>query len=175
MKFWSRWFPPGVRQAALPTDAIDVSAEERPIPLAGRLLVNKLEEDEGFWRLGEIERVLPQSGQRQTIWLLTSDDHMLLAEALVVERRALLHLSSFFPTQAMVETSYPVGKTIQRPDYLAQTAASSVADACALHRQTVAQFSLTHRAPVAIKEVAQVLEWDKIYRERHTRRRRRRG
>jgi hypothetical protein len=119
----------------------------------------------GFRRLGE--RFLRLNGVLRYEWLLTDDATTYIS---VVESRvvgALVACYSAFADGAWVQTNYPRGEVIERPDYVARFARTGVGDALVIHRKNIERLRPLHGDPRAVRTMADAQELDAEYRSRH--------
>ena len=74
---------------------------------------------------------------------------------------------SAFADGAFVETTYPAGTALRRPDLVASVVRTSPEDAVTTHRQLLAECSATHGRPLQNRTMADLLERDATYRARY--------
>ena len=121
----------------------------------------------GFSRIGERYVVLPGRG-RVDEWTWTDETGSTYVS--VVPSRyigALMCAYTVFPDGTWLQTNFPRGETIDRPNYVARVVASSPADAIAAHRADVARLRGAHGAPRPVRTMADSLRMDAEYRSRH--------
>jgi hypothetical protein len=123
----------------------------------------------GFSRLGEAG--LPQgarlSGPVQ-IWYFADRDRTTIAGTFVTNRpHAILY--SWFGLQAVVVTAYPVGDTIERPNYRYHTIGTTLAEAYHHHVAQLADFQMRFGDPIRFDSMAKVIELDRHYNHKFSR------
>ncbi len=120
----------------------------------------------GFERIGERTLVLPD-GVRRFEWDLVDRDSTTYVAMGPVGPGARMTCYSAFADGAFVETTYPVGTALRRPDLLASVVRTSPEDAVTTHRQLLAECSATHGRPLQNRTMADLLERDATYRARY--------
>jgi hypothetical protein len=154
----------GVRNRRL----ADGSAMAPPAPPAVALMAERLGRL-GFQRIGERTLVLPGEGRRFE-WNLVdraTTTYVALVPTTPLLGGVLLACYSAFGDGAFVQTTWPRGATINRPDLLASAVATSPEDTVAMHLRTVAEFSRLHGQPLPNRSMADLLARDATYRTRH--------
>lgn len=74
---------------------------------------------------------------------------------------------SAFADGAFVETAYPIGTPVHRPDLVADVVTSSPEDAVAAHRRLMSEASSAHGPALSNRSMKDLLLRDATYRERH--------
>jgi hypothetical protein len=146
----------------------DGSAMAPPAPPAVALMAERLGRL-GFERIGERTLVLPGE-KRRFEWNLVDRDtttYVAIVPTTPSLGGVLLACYSAFGDGAFVQTTWPRGATINRPDLLASTVATSPEDTLAMHVRNVAEFSRLHGQPLANRSMADLLARDATYRTRH--------
>jgi len=122
----------------------------------------------GFHRIGERTLVLPD-GRRAFEWLW-ADDTGYTYVASVPSRLlsgALVACYTAFADWSWLQTNFPRGETIDRPDYVARAVTTSIGDAVAAHRAEAGRLIPIHGAPRPVRSMADSLQHDAEYRTRH--------
>lgn len=126
---------------------------------------------QGFTRLGEAG--LPQgarlSGPVQ-IWYFVDSTKTTFAVTFITDRAHAI-IYSWFGSEAVVITAYPVGDHIEQPNYRYTTISTSVADAYRHHLAQTADFQIRYGDPMHFESMATVLELDRQYNQKFSRRR----
>ena len=120
----------------------------------------------GFERIGERTLVLP-GGLRRFEWDLVDTSSTTYVAVGPVDRGARMTCYSAFADGAFVETAYPVGTALRRPDLVASVVQTSPQDAVTAHRQLLTECSATHGRALENRTMADLLERDATYRVRH--------
>lgn len=127
--------------------------------------------NQGFSRLGEAG--LPAgarlSGPVQ-IWYFVDPDKTTIAGTFVTDRAHAI-IYSWFGRQAVVITAYPVGDRIDQPNYRYSTISTSVADAYRHHLAQLADFKARYGTPTRFENMAMVLDLDRQYNQKFSRKR----
>lgn len=121
----------------------------------------------GFERIGERYLQLPGSGLRYD-WVVgepSGETYVVVVPSTVLG--AFVACYSVFPDGTWLQTHYPRGETIERPDFVVSFVSSSIADALAAHRRRLTALVATHGAPRPIRTMADALWADDDYRTRH--------
>jgi hypothetical protein len=121
----------------------------------------------GFSRIGERFVVLPGRG-RVDEWTWTDETGSTYVS--VVPSRyigALMCAYTVFPDGTWLQTNFPRGETIDRPNYVAHFVDSSPADAIAAHRADIERLRPAHGQPRPVRTMADSLRMDAEYRSRH--------
>ena len=144
----------------------DAGPLEVPPPPA---LAARLEElrSLGFSRIGERYIRLPNTPVRYD-WVMGEPSGETYALGVVsVIGGFLVALYSSFADSTWVTTTFPRGETIDRPTFHAAFVDTSLADALATHRATVAQLAVHHGRPRHVLTMADSLRMDADYRSHH--------
>ncbi|HEX8024752.1 MAG TPA: hypothetical protein VF484_00975, partial [Candidatus Limnocylindrales bacterium] len=145
----------------------DAGPEEIPPPAPVATVLEELG-TLGFHRIGERTLVLPD-GRRAFEWLWA--DELGYTYVAVVPSRilsgALVACYTAFADWSWLQTNFPRGETIDRPDYHARAVTTSVADQVAAHRAEAGRLAMTHGAPRPVRTMADSLQHDAEYRTRH--------
>ena len=123
----------------------------------------------GFRRVGERTLVLPGQGRRFE-WNLAdqpSTTYVSLGPAPSLPGGVLVHFYSAFGDGAFVQTAFPKGASIQRPDFLSGAVVSSPEDTYVEHQRRVSAFSQRHGPPLLNRSMADLLQRDDTYRSRY--------
>ena len=127
----------------------------------------------GFVRLGEIGLKVPwHSIQYERVFC--SPDHSIIAEATEIMPN-MVQFSTTFHDGAVVETVYPMGENINTTDFVSHTITSNVETAYQHHCQLISESSKKHSDPVRMPTIAELLQWEIVYRERYALRKFRRS
>jgi hypothetical protein len=142
----------------------------------------------GFRRLGEVQLDLPglrlvesvQTGvradkgpgmTRHTIFLFVDGAGTILAETGYIDGSpVLVSFSTTFSDETVVETMYPLGESIDDPDFHCGTVSSSLETAYDEQRLHIARWTMRHGSPRAVGAVADYLRDEANYRARFARR-----
>jgi hypothetical protein len=155
------WVPPVTRE---------VSLEEQPLP-------QELEKNAqiltilGFHSIGVTQtRVFPE-GEGNTWWYLHPDGEIF---AEMIQYRRAVAFDTWFPNDAYILTSCPFGEKIRTPMFHCRFAAGSLEAAFNYHTQQVDIWRWLHGDPVRFASIAEMLEYEPVYRRlyriRHMRR-----
>jgi hypothetical protein len=121
----------------------------------------------GFGRVGERSLRLPD-GKPRYEWILA--DREATSYAVVVVSRVFgFHMAiySAFPDGTWIQTSFPRGEVINRPDYVGRFVTTSPEDAVEAHHALLARVRGEHGAPRHIRSMADAMRLDDDYRTRH--------
>jgi hypothetical protein len=166
------WFTPSALRALRLYGGVRT---RRPVP-AGPLEVAPPEEVSlaiadlrrlGFTRIGERTLQLPDGPIRME-WIMS--DGPATTYALVVASRVFGYFMSLYSAYydgTWVQTSYPRGETIDRPDYIARFVETSIEDAVTIQRRELARLRAGHGQPRSIRSMADAMQLDADYRTRH--------
>jgi hypothetical protein len=167
-----------------PMDASDLHLAP-PQPL--RPLVSRLESI-GFARLGEVQLELPgrklvqlsptgwpvvtgPEVARDTAWLFIDPSATIVAEAVSVEGvKPLIAFSTMFADGSVVETMYPLGESIDDPDFHSGHVSYSLETAFDEQRLHVDRWRMRHGTPRPVASMGDYLRIDAEYRERFAKR-----
>jgi len=120
----------------------------------------------GFSRIGERYVVLPSRG-RVDEW--TWRDETGSTYVSIVPSRyigALMCAYSVFPDGLWLQTNFPRGETLDRPDHIARVVDSNPVDAIAAHRADIDRLRPAHGNPRLVRTMAESLRMDAEYRSR---------
>jgi hypothetical protein len=123
----------------------------------------------GFRRIGERTLVLPGVGRRFE-WNLVDESTITYVALVPVPSSpigARMSCYSAFPDGAFVATSFPDGTVVTRDDLLTGPAGRTPAECVDEHRRRTMEFSGMHGAPLRNQTMADLLQRDATYRERH--------
>lgn len=123
----------------------------------------------GFERIGERTLVLPGE-KRRFEWNLVdraTTTYVALVPTTASVGGVLMACYSAFADGSFVQTTWPKGATIQRPDLVTTAVTGSLEDALAMHISIVAKFSRLHGQPLPNGSMADLLARDATYRTRH--------
>lgn len=142
---------------------VDVSAENRPLPL------NTLEFYEtllavGFQPIGQI--AMRRAEKEVIIWILVNESSTTTA-TLSATPRPVINFRTIFEDFAALETTFPLGLDIQRPNYLSMRSTTDIPTAVNQHHQAMQGMIAIHGSPIVIETVQTYSEWYAIYREHH--------
>jgi hypothetical protein len=159
---WSMWrIYAGIRHRRLQ----DGSAFAPPAPPAVAALAERLG-SAGFRRIGERTLVLPD-GTRRFEWDLVDSSSTTYVAIVPFRAGGRMVCYSAFADGAFVETAYPMGTPVRRPDLVAEVVKSSPEDAVATHRRLLSEASSTHGPALSNRSMEDLLERDATYRDRH--------
>jgi hypothetical protein len=137
-----------------------------PESAASQNVVAQLEKM-GFTRMGETGETIPGHGEGFT-WLLGNPDRTITVE--VVDRQdGLCQFTTVFEDQAVIETSYPIGEHINKPNYYSRKNTTGLPQTYKAHVEEAKALIPQHGRPKSTPSIAAILEWDEIYRERYVR------
>ncbi|HLX35058.1 MAG TPA: hypothetical protein VKR30_07425 [Candidatus Limnocylindrales bacterium] len=121
----------------------------------------------GFHRIGERTIVLPDGGRRfEWTWAdETGETYVAVVPMRLLP--ALMACYTAFADWAWLQTNYPRGEVIDRPDYVARYVDTTVAGTVAAHRAEIARLRQVHGAPRRVQSMADSLRLDAEYRTRH--------
>ena len=121
----------------------------------------------GFSRIGERFIRLPNTPVRYD-WVMGEPTGETYALAVVsVIGGVFVALYSSFDDSTWAMTSFPRGETIDRPTFHAAFVDTSLADALAAHRATIARLAIQHGRPRRVLTMADSLRMDADYRSHH--------
>ena len=120
----------------------------------------------GFQRIGERTLVLP-GGKRRFEWDLIDESSTTYVAIVPLGGIGRMVCYSAFGDGAFVETAYPMGTQMRRPDLVANVVASSPEDAVVAHRRLLAESSSTHGPALTNRSMKDLLARDATYRQRH--------
>lgn len=141
----------------------DVSNESQPPPKAVYEMLKILEEI-GFVRLGEVAiDVLPLS--KKVTWLLTKNKGMILAEVIKMEDKAACQFTTIFRDESILETSFPIGENIDKPNYRSRKNEVSLQAAFEQHMHHARAIHQQRGNPQAINSISDYLQREGRYRE----------
>jgi hypothetical protein len=120
----------------------------------------------GFQRIGERTLVLP-GDKRRFEWDLIDEPSTTYVAIVPLGDGGRMVCYSAFGDGAFVETAYPMGTPVRRPDLVAIVVASSPEDAVTAHRRLLSEASSTHGQALENRTMRDLLERDATYRERH--------
>jgi hypothetical protein len=129
----------------------------------------------GFERIGERYLQLPGTGLRYD-WVVGEKSGENLGEnvgatfVVVVPSTvvgAFVACYSVFPDGTWLQTHYPRGETIERPDFVVSFVSTSIADTLAAHRRRLTALMAVHGPPRPVRSMADALWADNDYRTRH--------
>jgi hypothetical protein len=123
----------------------------------------------GFNRIGERTLVLP-GDERRFEWDLVdraTTTYVALVPTTPSLGGVLMACYSAFSDGAFVQTSWPRGVSIHRPDLISTAVTGSPEDALAMHISIVAKFARLHGQPLPNRSMADLLARDATYRTRH--------
>jgi hypothetical protein len=149
---------------------IDVSYLRLTPPANFDKTINTLS-DLGFIRLGEASVSI--NGSQTNAWLFVSTDKLITAEV-IVSAPIFISFTTIYNNTSVVETSFPVGETIETPFFISHTIKSSIEKAYFHQKQQILNFSNVHGSPCNIENMHDYLRWDVVYRENHVSRKFRR-
>ena len=160
---WRAWqIYGGVRNRRL----ADAGPLEVPAPPLVRERLDELARL-GFSRIGERYLKLPGTPIRHE-WVVGEPS----GEAYVVvvpvgSLSAIVAFYSSFDDSTWVQTNFPRGAVVDRPGFQASFVATSLADALATHRATVARLRASHGPARQIRTMADTLRMDADFRTHH--------
>jgi len=159
---WAMWrLYAGIRGRRLQ----DGSSFAPPAPPAVAALARRLGSI-GFRRIGERTLVLPD-GTRRFEWDLVDASSTTYVAIVPFRSGGRFVCYSAFADGAFVETSYPIGTPVQRPDLVARVVATSPEDAVLAHRRLLSNASSAHGPALGNRSMEDLLARDATYRERH--------
>ena len=120
----------------------------------------------GFQRIGERTLVLP-GGQRRFEWDLIDEPSTTYVAIVPLGGIGRMVCYSAFGDGAFVETAYPMGTPVRRPDLVANVVASSPEDAVTAHRRLLAESTSAHGPALTNQTMKDLLARDATYRQRH--------
>jgi hypothetical protein len=125
----------------------------------------------GFERIGERYLQLPGTGLRYD-WVVgeNSPENLGATYVVVVPSTvvgAFVACYSVFPDGTWLQTHYPRGETIERPDFVVSFVSTSIADALAAHRRRLTALIAVHGTARPVRTMADALWADDDYRTRH--------
>ena len=119
----------------------------------------------GFTRLGEISTTIPGMGEGIT-WLLANPSRTIVAEVVEIQD-GMLQFTTVFEDLATIETSFPNGEDITKPNYYARKNTTGLEPCFKAHVSEAKKLTEVHKRPRPIKSIEAYLKWDIIYRERY--------
>jgi len=122
----------------------------------------------GFKRIGVRSAVLPGEGRRFE-WNLVDEPTTTYISLVPVagKHRLITACYSAFADGAFLETVYPSGATVRRPDLDARAAGQTPEESISFHHQRLAGFAVDHGPPLTNATMADLLARDDAYRRRH--------
>jgi len=159
---WAMWrIYAGIRQRRLQDGS---SFAPPPSPAVAALAAHL--QPLGFGRIGERTLVLPDGGRRFE-WDFVDAASTTYVAIVPIGAGARMVCYSAFADGTFVETAYPAGTAVRRPDLVAEVVRTSPEDAVAAHRQLLSRASSDHGSALTNRTMADLLERDATYRERH--------
>jgi len=159
---WSMWrIYAGIRRRRLQ----DGSSFAPPAPPAVAALAEQLG-SLGFQRIGERTLVLPD-GKRRFEWDLVDTSAATYVAIVPFRVGGRMVCYSAFADGTFVETAYPTGTPVHRPDLVADVVRSSPEDAVAAHRRLLSEATSAHGPALSNRSMEDLLQRDATYRERH--------
>lgn len=113
-----------------------------------------------FHRLGELYIEDLVAGE----WYFANHDHTIIVDV-VAKPNAAIQFVCHFGENAIVETSYPFGEWFDKPEHLSRFSEESVEAAYQLHLEAIQDFIIQYGTPQPIRDMNELLKWDRIYRE----------
>jgi len=144
----------------------DAGPLEIPAAPAGAARLEELQAF-GFSRIGERFVRLPDTPVRFD-WVMgepSGETYAVTVPSLM--GGFLVALYSSFEDSTWVTTTFPRGETIETPTFHAAFVATSLTDALATHRATVARLATRHGPPRQVRTMADSLRMDADYRTHH--------
>ena len=122
----------------------------------------------GFRRIGVRSAVLPGEGRRFE-WNLVDEPTTTYISLVPVagKHRLITACYSAFADGAFLETVYPSGATVRRPDLDARAAGRTPEESISFHHQHLPEFAADHGPPLVNATMADLLARDDTYRRRH--------
>jgi hypothetical protein len=159
---WAMWrIYAGIRHRRLQ----DGSSFAPPAPPEVAALATRLG-SVGFERIGERTLVLPD-GVRRFEWDLVDMTSTTYVAVVPFRASGRMVCYSAFADGAFVETAYPIGTQVRRPDLVADVVTSSPEDAVVAHRRLLSEASSAHGPALSNRSMQDLLLRDATYRERH--------
>jgi hypothetical protein len=125
--------------------------------------------DVGFSRIGERWLQLPGTPVRYE-WVVgepSGETFVSVVPSPSAIGPTLVACYSSFPDGTWLQTNYPRGAVVERPQFHASFVMSSVADAVAAHRRDLERLRSTLGQPRRVLTMADTLRMDADYRTRH--------
>jgi hypothetical protein len=160
------------RIASPPVWVQDVSDQELEIPKAVAEAIAQVEAL-GMERIGVQQVALRMIPYPMNNWIYATPDGAIYAEISPVPGLtppALTGILSFFPNDAAIMTTYPVGENVQEADFHSRFSARSIQAAYDYHQRQTDAWRAIHGEPITVRTLADVERQDNIYRARHSRR-----
>jgi hypothetical protein len=105
------------------------------------------------------------------IWYFADPDRTSIAGTFITDQpHAIIY--SWFGQEAVIVTAYPVGDRIEEPNYRYHTVSTSLADAYRHHLAQMVDFKSHFGDPTVFESMATVLELDRQYNQKFSRRHR---
>jgi hypothetical protein len=146
----------------------DSTASAPPEPAPVTLVTDRLAAL-GFNRIGVRSAVLPD-GIRRFEWNLVDSPtttYVSLVPVAAMPGGVLMICYSAFDDGAFVDTMYPSGAKVRRPDLDAAPAGTTPEETVQAHQQRLSDFAGRHGLPLANRSMADLLTRDDTYRRRH--------
>ena len=157
---WRSWqVYAGVRSRRL----ADAGPLEIPAPDAVAARVRELGEL-GFSRIGERYLRLPEGIRYE--WNVRDETGATYVSVVPVLAGSLVVCFTSFDDGTWIQTSFPRGETIERPNFHCSFVTTSVADLVATHRAIIERLRPVHGTPRRILTMADTLRMDADYRTR---------
>jgi len=158
---WRSWqVYAGVRSRRL----ADAGPLEIPAPDAVAARVRELGEL-GFSRIGERYLRLPEGIRYE--WNVRDETGATYVSVVPVLAGSLVVCFTSFDDGTWVQTSFPRGETIERPNFHCSFVTTSVADLVATHRAIIERLRPVHGNPRRILTMADTLRMDADFRTHH--------
>ena len=119
----------------------------------------------GFTRIGERSLVLPGRGVRYE-WNVGDETGSTYVSAVPTTIGAIIVFYSSFEDGTWVQTMFPRGETIRRPNFFASSVAQSLPAALEAHRKQVGELRAAHGRVRPVRTMADTLRMDADYRSR---------
>jgi hypothetical protein len=117
----------------------------------------------GFTRLGEVQVKIP-GGQTAGSRVFISSDKTVFAE--LTETQVVV-FTTVFTDDAVLETGFPVGETIETRNFRSHTVTTGLEKAYQYHRRQIETFGKAHGVARPVGTMQDYLAWDAMYRRRY--------
>jgi hypothetical protein len=151
---------------------VDMSYLETPPPPAIRPVVDTLVRL-GFRRVGEAGQASASALPPKTpqIWYFVDQAGTTCAGVFAVGVRTYAIIYSWFGQEAVIVTAFPLGETINKPNFRFHAVSTSVEDTYRHHLEQLPDFEMRYGPPTRLDNMAEILSLDAVYNREFVRRR----